>query len=88
MEITAPDSTALTSLVGRHVVVTFVGGSVIGAGGLTKLTAVNAEAGRVTLTTRGGARAASISRIEKVGVVTLLPKPKGRVLDVDLKAGA
>ncbi len=86
MEITAPDTEALTALVGSVVVVSFSTGAVIGAGGLTKLVAVNGD--RIVLKTKGQEREASISLIEKVATVKLAPVSKGRVFDVDLKAAS
>ncbi len=88
MEITAPDAQALRGLVGQFVVVSFSTGAVVGAGGMTKLTSVYGD--RVTLTTKAQPRQASISLIERVGVVAILPARKGRDADIgfDAKVGA
>lgn len=84
MEITAttaPDAEALRGLVGRVVTVSFSTGAVIGAGGFTKLESVQGD--RVVLLTRGDRREASISLIDRISTVAILPVRKGRVLDVD-----
>jgi hypothetical protein len=86
ISIAAPDAEALGALVGQLVVVSFSTGAVIGASGLTALESVHG--GRVTLATRGDRREASISLIERISTVAIPPARKGRVLDVDLKAGA
>ena len=73
MEITAtPTAEDLGSLVGQFVTVSFSTGSVIGAGGFTRLEAVDGD--RVTLTTKGLPRTASISLIDRITTVALVPR--------------
>lgn len=70
--VTAPDVEALEALVGQYVVVSFATGSVIGASGYTVLESVHGSL--VTLATKGIRRDASISLIDSIASLAIVPR--------------